>query len=337
MEQLQSLIEKYWAGTATSEEKQRLLFLLATDEAGLKEWLERNYENDLEEAVTPLSGERSLELWQRISLKKTPVRRMGWVRQAAAVVLLAGAGLLAITLFRNNRHDNRPFAEKAALQLKQVTNTDNVAKVIMLPDSSVVSLEANSIIAYYEPFNDTQRNISLTGKALFKVVADPDKPFSVYANGIATIALGTEFTVSATPQKVDVRLYKGKVVVRSGDKDFVMKEVYLAPGEGVNIDITEKKSTIIDIASGKEIGAGKKKENERTQGLVFRQTPLQQVFDRLSIRYKVKIESNATDMKGLMFTGTFAETDSLQNILSVIASLNNLSIQQQEEKIIIKK
>ncbi|WP_343306895.1 FecR domain-containing protein [Chitinophaga niabensis] len=333
MEQLQSLIGKYWDGTATSEEKQQLLKLLSTDEAGLKEWLAQRYEKDLEENTTSLSPERSLELLQQIRQRKAPVKNVssfGWMRYAATILLIAGAGWLAVTLFRNTgtQQVQQASAIKAGIQLKQVANTGNVPKTILLPDSSVIALQANSIISYYEPFDNTQRNISLTGKAMFTVVGDPQRPFTVYANGIATIALGTRFMVSTLEQKVDVRLYEGKVMVRSTDKSFIMKDVYLKPGQQINIDIAEKQSEV----SGKD-----EKEHEHTEGLVFRQTPLQQVFNKLSARYNVRIVSNATEMKGLVFTGTFAETDSLQNILSVIAGLNNLSILQEEEKIIIKK
>lgn len=333
MEQLQLLIGKYWDGTATSEEKQQLLSMLSVDEAGLKEWLAQRYEKDLEENTAILTPERSLELLQQIRQQKKPVARtrsLGWMRYAAAILLIAGAGWLAVSLFRNTgtQQIQQASATKAAIQLKQVANTANVPKTILLPDSSVIDLQSNSIITYYEPFDNTQRNISLTGKAMFTVMGDPQRPFTVYANGIATIALGTRFMVSTLEQKVDVRLYEGKVLVRSTDKSFIMKDVYLKPGQQINIDIAEKQSEV----SGKD-----EKENEHIEGLVFRQTPLQQVFKKLSERYNVRIVSAATEMKGLVFTGTFAETDSLQNILSVIAGLNNLSILQEEEKIIIKK
>jgi ferric-dicitrate binding protein FerR (iron transport regulator) len=113
-------------------------------------------------------------------------------------------------------------------------NTSGKEKRVQLPDGSLIVLADKSEIGYREPFRD-KRDITLRGKAYFKVAKDKTRPFTVISGVVSTTALGTEFTVTAfeNTSQIIVRLYEGKVVIKPVEKGNLKlrKEVYLLPGQ----------------------------------------------------------------------------------------------------------
>src|SRR3546814_11672101 len=102
-------------------------------------------------------------------------------------------------------------------------------------------------------YERNDRKLFLTGEAYFKVKHNTEKPFIVYANGISTTALGTEFNVSAYSEekKTIVSLKKGKVEVKEIKQggQGVQNEVILNPGEeaSINQNNTITKDTFSDM------------------------------------------------------------------------------------------
>src|SRR6202000_2790670 len=93
-----------------------------------------------------------------------------------------------------------------------------------------------SSITYQQAFEAHARTIQLEGRALFEVVKDSLRPFTVLAKGYATTALGTRFIVDATKPVVSIRLLKGRIVVNAiAGASIAMKRVYLAPGQEIRI------------------------------------------------------------------------------------------------------
>src|SRR5690606_21077562 len=109
---------------------------------------------------------------------------------------------------------------------------------IVLPDGSVVMLSSRSELAYDAGFGSQSRDLRLVGEALFHVAKRADKPFTVYANGFATTALGTEFFVSTREAGMTrIRLLSGRVVVQStSTSQFSVADTYMKPGEELRID-----------------------------------------------------------------------------------------------------
>ncbi|MFP1132854.1 FecR family protein [Asticcacaulis sp. W401b] len=85
-------------------------------------------------------------------------------------------------------------------------------KTFLLPDQSLVTLDANSVLNIH--FNGHLRQLDLVqGRAHFDVAHDAARPFQVSARDQVVTALGTDFTVDLRPASVTVALFKGKVVV----------------------------------------------------------------------------------------------------------------------------
>ena len=86
---------------------------------------------------------------------------------------------------------------------------------LMLADGTKVWLNASSSIRYPTVFNDTSRQVEVTGEAYFEVAHNAGKPFKVLSNGQQVEVLGTHFNVNAYEDEgvVTTTLLQGRVRV----------------------------------------------------------------------------------------------------------------------------
>lgn len=111
-----------------------------------------------------------------------------------------------------------------------VTAEDS-AKIFMLPDNSIVYLNANSKIEYPQNFNKTNRRLSLVGEAYFDIKKDSGQ-FVVACENTITRGKGTSFNIKSRPddKEVEVIVASGKVEFSGiGYKDF--KKLVIGAGE----------------------------------------------------------------------------------------------------------
>jgi transmembrane sensor len=361
MQDIHSLIKKYWAGTATIEEQILLMKLLSSDDAGLEQGMRAAYESDLSKKMEVLSGQKSEEILERILERKEPGKRKEgnqkegiqsklvywpkrWGAWAAAAVIMILAGTALITFSGHPSRHSAPVAVvvQPVREVENFSNTGKNAMVVQLKDKSVVFLLPRSSISYFQSSADAGRNINLSGKAYFKIARDPTRPFTVYANAIATTVLGTEFTVSTLMDgKVIIRLVKGKVKVHGRDSSYSMSDLYLEPGQEAAIDIKNRQPLVhnFDVEAEERLGPISDRRPNRIEqsDIVFDKAPLAEVFDRLRRKYHIPIVYEKEDIKGLQFTGIFLKSDSLPMLLSVVCNMNGLAFRQDAGKILIHK
>lgn len=98
---------------------------------------------------------------------------------------------------------------------------------VLLPDSTVVWLNAGSSLRYPTAFRGQERRVKLEGEGYFEVHRDAVRPFRVEAAGTEVTALGTEFNINAyANERASVTtLTEGKVRVKRNEYT-----VDLAPG-----------------------------------------------------------------------------------------------------------
>lgn len=98
---------------------------------------------------------------------------------------------------------------------------------LVLPDSTVVWLNAGSKLNYDEKFGIDNRNTTLSGEAYFSV-RKSKIPFTIQANGVRIKVLGTSFNVKSYPNEktTETSLIHGQVEItidkRPGEK-FLLK------------------------------------------------------------------------------------------------------------------
>ncbi len=272
------------------------------------------------------------------------VRRFSWTAVAASLLLLAGGlvwlakrdsrGVVAGTNggkqgVADGGYPAPGEGEHAARRIDQA-NTSGEAQRLVLPDGSNVTLYAHSSLHYTDSFGLLRRDVRLVGTADFAVKKDGAHPFCVLTGKLATTVLGTSFRVRAPAGAGDVvvKLYTGKVVVRSLHFLAGWKDILLAPGEEMVYDDRR----MLAVVNKAEVRQGNAEDGGAASGggdLVFNNSPLKNVLRQLSIQYHKKIIYRARDIAGRNFTGSLLHTDSLDTFLQLLGTMNNLDIQDQ--------
>ncbi len=133
-----------------------------------------------------------------VRLQVPASRRVRWFAAAAAV---AAACFLFVAFPVLHRH----------LMADYTTGVAELREVV-LPDGSVVDLDAGSAIAV--DYRDRGRRITLlSGQAFFRVTRDTQRPFSVLAGDVSVVVTGTSFGVAKTATTVNVAVQSGSVEV----------------------------------------------------------------------------------------------------------------------------
>ncbi len=137
-----------------------------------------------------------------------------------------------------------------------------------------------------------------------------------------------------------MKLYTGKVVVRpteqkvSGWKD----EVYLLPGRQVYYNKALHTVMVNDFGARKHNSvAAKTTDTDNNTALVFDNTPLPHVLDKLVAHYNLTINYTKAELTGMYFSGTVLNSDSLSVILKVIGQMNGLTVTQKADGFIVRK
>jgi ferric-dicitrate binding protein FerR (iron transport regulator) len=258
---------------------------------------------------------------------------------AAASVLTAVAFGVLYFINVNRVQSVKPIAkvkqENVSPVLKMIRNRTKYVQDITLADGSIVKLEANSELRYYDPYESDKRGFYLSGEAYFKVAKDSSKPFTVYSNEISTTALGTAFRIIAFENKnlITVKLYEGKVVIQAAATiKKLEKNYFLKPGDEFTYDRIRNATKVaryVKPLSGSEskIKRADDDSNE-TNWFMFNNQKLSQVLDQLSAIYNVKIEYSAAELNKMNFIGKIEKSDSIEQILNDIALLNNLTVKK---------
>ncbi len=272
--------------------------------------------------------------------KKLRIKYYWWISVAASVLLfIAGYWLIndrktASTMVLT---ENMIEEEKLPVFEHKINHTQKTI-VVLLKDGTVVELAAHSEIKYREPFDENKRDIYLKGQALFKVAKDSSRPFTVYAGGFGTTALGTVFKITAFDDersKISIRLLSGKIVVAPDSilKEKGVKSRYLTPGQELSFDPLTQVVAVIQL--------NKKGNNEmklpqiaeritEPEPVIFNNESLINVFQTISKKYNLEFQYKEETLAGMNFTGIFNNSkESLDDFLNTIGLLNNLFIKQQ--------
>jgi ferric-dicitrate binding protein FerR (iron transport regulator) len=168
--------------------------------------------------------------------------------------LVAAASIIAILGFSVNHFWFSASSDLAVRSVEKKTSNGQQLTV-KLPDGTRVKLNAGSILSYPKVFEDTLREISLTGEAFFDVVRNEKSPFIIHTGNITTRVLGTSFNIRAYPEnkEIQVAVVEGKVKVRteSGSGE---NGVCLIKSEMVTVQKEHGKLIVSDYDEKEQIG-----------------------------------------------------------------------------------
>lgn len=341
---------KKFLNNACNEQEAELAMQYLEQEPELLDALLNKSEWDEIDASKPLVPGLQNEIKRKIYRKtyKTAYRFLKPVFASAAMFAAIFFGILYINDSGNLKIDNDPYITKAQdLPTNKIENLTGEIKIFPMDDNSVVHLYPNSSIIYKTAFT-ANRQIHLKGKAVFFVTKNPESPFVVHSGEISTTALGTQFLVdnSQDIKKINVKLFEGRVVVRSNEASLQIQETFLEAGQQCFVDINNMLVKVETIITSGQLAQKKSSTtrlkvishvSKQIKNLEYIKMPIPGVLNNLQAVFGRKIYFNEEEIADNLLTGTFSQNDSLISILRMIAEMNDLQIDLKGDSINISK
>ncbi|MES2332023.1 MAG: FecR domain-containing protein [Bacteroidota bacterium] len=277
-----------------------------------------------EEQPSPMQLEN---IWQR--LQSAPqvykpvakVRKLGWLKVAAVLLLIAGAGAIAYNVYLRKETISTQYAE---------------TRQVELPDHSRITLNANSTVAYNKKWNGTEpREIWLTGEAYLDVnhlhtgtaPVKPGERFIVHANGVDVEVLGTSFNIYNRHGASRIVLNSGSIELKFADKK--LANVLMKPGEMVNYS---KDVQSVEKRTVNPLLAKAWKEHR----LEFDNASLKEVLELLKDNYGLEADVANVELWNKKISGTIS-SDSLDIIVKALSVLLDIHIEKKGNTLLLNK
>lgn len=315
------LLVKYLLQEATREERQEVEEWMAADSNNAKEFerfsLIWHESKKLEQTSTVDENAAWRRFKQRVEEKQQPkgrtiampAGRFGWMRAAAALIMLIGGSWMAYFYLYSGR------------MITLEAGSTIVAQT--LPDGTTVTLNRNASISYPRHFRGGTREVTLEGEAFFNVTPDKTHPFIIHANEAAVRVVGTSFNVKSNASITEVIVETGIVQVSKQQM-------------GVTLKPKEKATVKKNVAQPVKENSNDELYNYyRTKEFVCNGTPLSRLVEVLSEAYDTNIIIANDNIKNLPLTTTF-HNESLDNILKIISDTFNITVERNDTQIILK-
>ncbi len=262
---------------------------------------------DESEKVVPLSGH-----------SYNP-RKWYWLAASVAIV----TGLIAF-LYPNLLSDPNVL----------ISSGYGETKIVFLPDSSRVTLNANSRLSYVKDWQEGSRDVYLEGEAFFEVRKVPQKKtvaasspayrkFRVKTGKITVEVLGTTFDVRHRRGETKVVLKTGKVKVLD---NVAGKAVMMKPGEMVRASQQALVKEVVDPTTHTAW-----KDNL----LVFDNISLNEIARLLEDNYAFDVTIENGQLGQKTFRGTFP-ADDIELLLQTLSKSLDTDIDYNQKKIVFK-
>ncbi|MDR0698062.1 MAG: FecR domain-containing protein [Tannerella sp.] len=211
----------------------------------------------------------------------------------------------------------------------ETTAVPDAKTKIVLPDSSVVWMNANACLRYPRSFDDEQRKVSITGEAFFEVRKD-EKPFIVQMEDVYIKVLGTSFNVITDdqPDKTVIALLEGKIALFRNDNKTDIPDKLLKPNQQAVCD-----------ASSQDIAVSTIRPENVTSWVTgvfrFEGNTLEEIVGELQRAFHVKIHVENEMMRRKTFYAVFDDKETLDEILSILQISARYSIEKRRGEVYI--
>ncbi len=262
----------------------------------------------------------------RVEPKVIPIKRFSFFRYAAVFVALVTLASITFMLTQKSAVTSDRFvAASPEMKIIQTGLNPAEATTVILPDGSIVKMNAGSKLEYPSQFSNEKRIVKLSGEAYFEVIHNASNPFVVELKNAEVEDLGTSFNISAYPgkEKVEVNVTSGSVRLRELN---INKEAVLVAGWNAKCI---KGNGSIEVS--KELS-----QNYLawlTKEVTFHHTPLSTVFESLENIYHIRIEYSNPEIAGIPYTANF-EKFALEDIVNVIAKTHHLKVTKEADRIV---
>lgn len=325
---IKDILNKGKSGNAADEEVQEMyaLFHNEQDEYELKNFLLQELQNT-EVPVTSANPFKKLfeNLWSKIEKTKPKIiKHTNFIktfgRIAAAVILGLFMGIYVSSLKKDK-----------TLEYYTANAPQGSISEIVLPDSSLIVLNAGSSVKYSINGDGGKREVFLDGEAWFDVHKNKQKPFVVHTSIYDINVTGTQFNIKAyqAENEVTTTLEEGSVYVSSTEQCKLSNDIQMVPGEQLTFDKSTKNIAIKKVNTNWFTSW---KDNK----LIFVNMSLKDLVILLERKYGVDIEVKHVAIHDYHFDGTFKD-ETIIEILDILKRALPIDYKIVDQKIEITK
>lgn len=331
VQSLTQLLDKFCNDSDSFSLKElRNLYLLLSNESNSEEmatWIHQRWEREPDDCAE-INFENIFQKVERQlrAQKPAPRRWLTSLQRVAAILILPFVGLSCFLLLKNTQKEQLVIVQiDAVVPVEQEYITPaGMRSQIVLPDSSLVWLNASSRLIVQAGFGAGDRHVTLTGEAYFVVATNKEKPFVVGTSDMNIKALGTAFNVSAYPERAVLQtvLVNGGVEIetKTGSK------LTMQPNQLVELNREDGAIELQHSVNAELYTAW-------TDGvLVFHKMQMEDITQTLERWFNVTIELRDPILKSYRYTGTF-DNRSLEQILNYISISSDIGYRMNKDHI----
>lgn len=197
---------------------------------------------------------------------------------------------------------------------------------LKLSDGTRIWLNAASTLRYPVRFGTDERRVILEGEAYFEVAHDQKKPFRVLADRTQITVTGTHFNITAysSDKTVTTTLLEGGVDINTQDKSMSLRPGYSAITQANEESIIKQKANVEQALAWKN------------GYFVFDNMDIMSIMKNVSRWYDIQIvvEGNIPKKR---FGGTFPLNATLDELLTDLGILGNLTFERKGKEIVIMR
>ncbi|MDR1455463.1 MAG: FecR domain-containing protein [Tannerella sp.] len=309
------------------------------------------------------------EAWKKVkfALDRKPARpaflKIKQLSRYAAIFVLAFATGMGAIYFYRPAQNAEPTGEEQDAFFTEYTVPYGSKSMVMLPDSSLIWLNAGSRLRYGSAFNRSDREVLIEGEAYFKVSENKAKPFFVKTSTVTLKVLGTSFNVKAYPEEdeVETTVESGSVQVLRNVAGQLMDKLILTAGEKVTVikaSQTDSLTTIRPLLPPPAAPKAKTVMPEKAAGRtivtqnvttelytswkdarwLIEKESLESLAIKLERRYNIHISFADEALRKISFSGTLKD-ETLEQVLEAIklSAPVNYTIRQNQVKLSVNK
>lgn len=321
---MHELIEKYFKGNLSSDEKKQLFLLIKNDINLRKEFISAQNLHALSSALPEEDDELraipKLKQFKQKYSKQTTIRLFRHITSYAAAICLA-----VMLTWMYMKQSALPIDEPVVAYQEFITPPGQRA-MIKLPDGTSVWLNARSSLRFPNIFTKAERKVELDGEGYFDVKHDENQPFVVSTEKLDIKVLGTEFNVHAYKgrNEFSTALINGSVkVYNKGNED---NALLISPNESAEL---VNNRLIKKTFSNKEFLLWK-------EGIyAFDDVTFVEIINKLELYYDVTIQVTNKKLSTYQFTGKFRQRDGVESVLRTLQKVYYFRFIKDEENNII--
>ncbi|MNJ91434.1 fec operon regulator FecR [compost metagenome] len=191
---------------------------------------------------------------------------------------------------------------------------------MMLPDGSLVWLNAASSLRFPTNFNKHERRVELTGEAYFEVAHNKAHPFIVSFNKTEVEVLGTHFNISSYQTYSKTTLIEGAIKVSEGTNQRLIK-----PGEQAFTYDGHLTVRAVDTY----------KSTAWKEGVFyFKDDRIKDILDEVSRWYDVDIVYNGEPNRK-RYSGTIRRQATLSQVLEMLKTVSNTEYHLKDKTVTV--